>query len=253
VEQKRVLVTVKTYPLPSQSYQEIVCTAGVLEDGSFIRLYPVDFRYMPYWRWYRKYQWITVEVEKHSDDDRKESYRPKVDSIRTIGEPLDTKDNWQKRRQVILAQGAHSMEELWDLQKTDNTSLGIVKPAVVEDLKVESETPTWKPEWEMLFRQQNLFGPERKPLEKIPFKLSYKFRCDDARCNGHEMMIADWELGALYLQMRDKHRDPAVAVQKVRQKFLDQMCGPGIDTHFYVGTVKQHRSWIVLGVFWPKR
>lgn len=43
-EKKKVLITVKTYPHPSATYQELVCTAGVLGDGSFIRLYPVDFR-----------------------------------------------------------------------------------------------------------------------------------------------------------------------------------------------------------------
>lgn len=65
-ETKRVLITVKTYPLPSDKYMELVCTAGVLEDGSFIRLYPVDYRYRPIWQWYKKYQWIEVEVEKNS-------------------------------------------------------------------------------------------------------------------------------------------------------------------------------------------
>jgi len=30
LDQKKVLITVKTYPLPSNKYQELVCTAGVL-------------------------------------------------------------------------------------------------------------------------------------------------------------------------------------------------------------------------------
>lgn len=40
----KVLVTVKTYPTLSQKYDELVCTAGFLEDGSWIRVYPVPFR-----------------------------------------------------------------------------------------------------------------------------------------------------------------------------------------------------------------
>ncbi|MYB37591.1 MAG: hypothetical protein F4Y26_09450 [Gammaproteobacteria bacterium] len=43
----RVLITVKTYPLPSQSYDELVCTAGVLEDGSWVRIYPVPMKSRP--------------------------------------------------------------------------------------------------------------------------------------------------------------------------------------------------------------
>ena len=39
----KVLITVMTYPLPSQSYQEVVCTAGITEIGEWVRLYPVDY------------------------------------------------------------------------------------------------------------------------------------------------------------------------------------------------------------------
>jgi hypothetical protein len=44
---KRVLITVKTYPNPSKSYQETVCTAGIDEDKNWIRIYPVNFRAKP--------------------------------------------------------------------------------------------------------------------------------------------------------------------------------------------------------------
>ena len=32
----KVLITVKTYPAISKKYEELVCTAGFLEDGSWI-------------------------------------------------------------------------------------------------------------------------------------------------------------------------------------------------------------------------
>ena len=67
------------------------------------------------------------------------------------------------------------------------------------------------------------------------------------------MMIEDWEIGQLYRAMRDKFGNAEVAVEKVRQKFFDQICGPDIDTHFFVGTVLSHASWIILGTFWPKK
>jgi len=40
----KVLITVKTYPTLSAKYDELVCTAGFKEDGTWIRLYPVPFR-----------------------------------------------------------------------------------------------------------------------------------------------------------------------------------------------------------------
>lgn len=252
-ERRKVLITVKTYPLPSKAYQELVCTAGVLENGSFIRLYPIDYRYMPYWQWYKKYQWIEVEAAKNPKDNRRESYRPKLNSIRPLGAPLPTKDGWAERRKYVLAQGSSSMEELHELQETENVSLGIIRPKKVSDFIIERTEQDWEPKYKAALGQQHLFGPDKKPLEKIPFKFSYVFTCDDPRCNGHEMMITDWELGELYRNMRDKHGDLDMAGQKVRQKFFDQMCSDSRDAHFFVGTIAQYKTWIVLGVFWPPR
>lgn len=99
----------------------------------------------------------------------------------------------------------------------------------------------------------NLFGPDRKPLEKIPYKFSYKFKCGHAECHGHTNMIEDWEVGQLYRSMRDKHGDGKIACDKVKDKFLNQICAPDRDTHFFVGTVAGYPTWVILGTFWPKR
>lgn len=37
----KVLIAVKTYPAISAKYDELVCTAGFLEDGSWIRIFPI--------------------------------------------------------------------------------------------------------------------------------------------------------------------------------------------------------------------
>ncbi len=50
----RVLITVKTYPIPSSKYDELVCTAGVTETGDFVRLYPINFRDLPYYQKFKK-------------------------------------------------------------------------------------------------------------------------------------------------------------------------------------------------------
>ncbi len=253
-KKRKVLITVKTYPLPSKLYEELVCTAGVLEDGTFIRLYPIDYRYMPRGQQYKKYQWIEVEVTKNQKDGRKESFRPKLDTIRLLGKVLDTKNGWAERRKYVLARGIHTMEQLAEKQEIDNTSLGVVRPKEVKDFIIEPDDWDWDSKHKAILIQQNLFGPDKKPLEKIPFKFSYVFTCDDPRCNGHKMMISDWEAGELYRNMRDKYGDEEISTQKVREKFLGQMCAPDKDTHFFVGTLANYpKSWIVLGVFWPRK
>jgi hypothetical protein len=250
-ERLRVLITVKTYPHPDPNDLERVCTAGLTETGSFVRLYPVPLRYLPIWQNYAKYQWIEVDAEKHSTDRRKESYRPNVDSIQLLGEPLSTARHWAARKDMVFRHPVRTMEELYDLQDNDGTSLGLVRPAKVEELLVVPDADKWKEEWEADLAQIRLLGPQRKPLKKIPFKFRYQFRCRDARCKGHVMSMGDWELGALYLNELDRLGSAEAAASSVKNKFFNQLCGRSVDTHFFVGTVAQFGTWIVLGTFYP--
>ena len=67
------------------------------------------------------------------------------------------------------------------------------------------------------------------------------------------MMIEDWEVGALYWRLVDRGASPDEAANSVKDKFLGELCAADRDTHFYVGTILAHpRSWVVIGVFWPK-
>ncbi len=91
VELKRVLITVKAYPLPSRSYDELVCTAGITDEGKWIRIYPVPFRFLKDQDKYKKYQWVDLKLKKRKRDFRPESYSPldtslsDIEIINTIG------------------------------------------------------------------------------------------------------------------------------------------------------------------------
>ena len=71
-----VLITVKTYPSISEKYDELVCTAGFREDGSWIRIYPVQFRKKKYNEQYSKYQWVEIDLVKNTSDFRKREFPP---------------------------------------------------------------------------------------------------------------------------------------------------------------------------------
>jgi hypothetical protein len=43
IKREKVLITVKTYPTLSAKYGELVCTAGIKEDGAWVRIYPYPF------------------------------------------------------------------------------------------------------------------------------------------------------------------------------------------------------------------
>ena len=255
----KVLITVKTYPIPSKEYDELVCTAGVTESGDFIRLYPINFRDLPFSQQYKKYQWIEVIAEKHKGRDvRKESYRPDCDSIKILGEPIPSNPgNWSERTRYALAKKARSMEDLYDQQKADRTSLGIFKPKRVHDLVISKDNSKWKTSFTAALRQARLWETRtvsKEPPRKVPFKFHYYFECDDLRCNRkHQMMIEDWEVGALFWRMVNQGASHEEASEKVRDKFLSELCGPDKDTHFYVGTILAYpNTWVVIGVFYPK-
>ena len=129
-ETTKVLITVMTYPHPSRGYQELVCTAGVTDSPEWVRLYPLDYRYRPTSQRFKKYQWIEVELSPRGsgNDNRKESRRPNLDTIRLLEESLTTKKNWKERRQIIDQLPHYTLIELKARYKADRTSLGIVRP-----------------------------------------------------------------------------------------------------------------------------
>jgi len=89
-------------------------------------------------------------------------------------------------------------------------------------------------------------------LEKIPYKFSYQFTCEEPNCNGHKMMTENWEVMELYRKMKEQYGE-SQGLEKVKEKFLNQICSPERDTHFFVGTVLQHGTWIIIGTFWPPK
>lgn len=93
MEKQRVLITVKTYPTLSRKYGETVCTAGVREDGTWVRIYPVPFRRLNEEQQYKKYDWLEVRLVRNTTDPRPETYRP-FDSadLETPVAHMDTED-----------------------------------------------------------------------------------------------------------------------------------------------------------------
>ena len=120
---------------------------------------------------------------------------------------------------------------------------------------IEPDDPEWKPQFKAALAQARLWEnrkASKQPPRKVPFRFRYQFECDDARCKGHTMMIEDWEVGALFWNLRDRGANADEAAKKVKQKFLEELCGPQKDTHFYMGTHSTYPTWMVIGVYHPK-
>ena len=251
-ELTKVLITVLTYPHPSKTLQETVCTAGITEDGDWVRLYPVDYRYRPEHQKFRKWQWIEIALglRGHGNDQRPESREPDLDTLKVLGEPLSTENHWYERCRIIDRMPHHTVAQLEGLYQKNRTSLGIVRPKRVLDLKVTPTEGQWPEKYQSLWKQARLFG-EQKPLTKLPYKFQYIFECEDSK-KTYKAMNEDWELGVLFIKEREGKGEEG-AVQSIRQKFLDEICSDTKDTRFFMGTRHPYNQWLVLGTFWPPR
>jgi hypothetical protein len=249
-ETKKALIVVKTYPTPAQTGAEVSCTAAITEDGKWLRLFPVPWRYLKSEQQFRRYQWVRLTVTKASDP-RPESYKLASDGIQILTEPLPTDHEWSARREFIEPLRAHCMCcAAKERDKSGFPTLGIFKPSRIEKLIITPDSPTWTDAQEDILSQGHMFAeaPKQK-LEKIPFKFQYKFRCDHAECNGHTMICTDWEMSEAWRKWKDDYGDQWEA--KFRQRFESEMIQK-LDTHFYVGTVHQHPgTWIIVGLFYP--
>lgn len=257
-QKKKVLIVVKTYPNKSQKYDETVCTAGVTEEGEWIRLYPIRFRYLDRFQQYKKFQWVTLDVRKTTSDYRADSYTPNLDTLET-GELIETGKNgigWARRRQILLPTSHSSMEEIMIRYKdrSISRSLGMFKPKEIQDLIFE-RIPQSEYVKEDVHMQLSMFNdtPQiKKNLEPIDTHFYYRFTCEDPLCKGHRFSIIDWEAGQLWRNLRQEN-DEDVARKKFKDKWLGQMCGDDRDTHFIVGNKFRTPSFMVLGVFYPPR
>ena len=256
---KKILILIKAAPLPSKNYIETVCTAGIDEDGNWYRLYPLPFRYIGWGQRFKKYQWIEVDLQRMpiEKDYRKESHRPKTETIKTLGKPIPTNKNWSERKKLVLPCLQLSVESLSDQFYQDGTSLGIIQSEQVTEFLAERDEEYWSQRKAIVQSQLRLFGPQPKELEKVPYKFYYKFKCKDPRCDGHKLSIHDWEIYMLYLNVKKNYQYAEDEVlTKVKEKWLDQMWSKSRESYLMLGTVHSRYKkpiWVVLGVFWPPK
>ncbi len=251
-EKKEILICVKTYPQYSSKYTETVCTAGILaESKRLVRLYPVPYRYLEGDQRFDKYQWITAEIRKSSED-RPETYIVKDNSI-ALGEKMPSTAGWRERKKWVLSEQNlfDSLEHLQQQREEKGTSLGIIKPKHILGSKISKKSKSELDEGEKkkrsIMNQLSMFG-EKKDLELLPVNIFLKFNCNDKECPGHEISILDWEIAELYRKVCS-HPD---GEQKVREKIIQDIFDPRRDSYLIMGNMARHRNvFCILGFFWP--
>ena len=258
---ERILITVKTYPTLSRKYGETVCTAGVREDGSWVRVYPVPFRRLEEAEQYRKFDWLECDLIKSRSDPRPETrHLADIKQLNPVAH-MGTDSQWRERRELLLKKATvHSrLQALIDGAKTNALSLAVFKPATIRDFVWEEETREWDAakltEMRNQTNQGELFAEEawRRTFQVIPkLPYSFSFRFADADGRESEMQVLDWEAGALFWNCLHRHGNETTALEKVRAKYSDEF--RRTDLHFFLGTTQQFHfvapnPWVIIGVF----
>lgn len=281
----RILVSVMTYPSLSEKHLETVCTAGFREDGSWIRIFPIPYRviYKDFnTTRYHKWQWIEVDVEKREQDDRPESFRIRnIDSLKIeegiLGKVKGKNTDWEPRIKWIKKNKRifTNMTELLELTYQNKLSLAVLKPSQIIcveacDLRKKDDGKTiekyeiklskLKAKYQADLQQKKLFEDQQdindsfRFAEKIPYKFRYKFLTEDGR--ERNLMIEDWEIGALYRNCIQIYKDEKRAVQSVIQKYEGYA---KCDTYFFLGTTYEWQKrnspnpYLIIGVFAPPK
>lgn len=268
------LPVVKAYPTVSKKYGEVSCIAGIAftevdavsrPKVRWIRLYPVPFRDLEDAKQFAKYQPMRIAVNAHSGDRRPETRRPNLESIELTRESaIPAAGDWSGRRRFVEPLMTDSMCGLQRRWKEEKVSLGIFRPAKITGLDIEAADVTRDKEemvktWARLRAQSSLLDgigleeqkQQMRALDLIPWRFKLRYRCDDPLCEGkHAQSIIDWEIGAFYLRVRNEANWQDI----LRQKVLQEMCGPDREVAIIVGNQLLHpTSFLVLGLWYPER
>jgi len=252
-EIKHVLITVKTYPHPSNKMKETVCTAGITDDGHWIRMYPIPHRYLKGPNKFRIFDWIEVIATKRpiSKDHRPESYSVESSSIKVIGH-LDPKRDSIARYGFISQMEKTSLEQVIEEHKQSGASLATIRPHKMIGLTIEKDDPDWTDEQHTQLNQISLLDTEANPapLRKVPYKIYCHFECNDPNCKGHRLLLTSWEYNWTFLTLLDKERNDAqAAIKELNKRWMEQFSDTRLG-YLMLGTVNSQdrfHTFIVIG------
>lgn len=265
-EMRKVFITVKTYPTLSKKYDELVCTAGILDDGSWVRIYPLPFRKLDYENRYKKYQWLEAPLVRNESDPRPESYKVQdISKVKLIDEVVGTQDSWRERKKIIFAKNPVFTDLTKLIEKANNNelSLAIFKPKELQGFVIEETDRKWskeslehlknKAKQLSLFQTEEEVEKEFSVVDKLPYKFSYRFT--DIKGRKSKLMIEDWEIGMLYWNcLKRTDGNEKKAVEMVKNKYMKEFSKK--DIYLFLGTTRRFHGWgsnpfVIVGVFYP--
>jgi hypothetical protein len=257
---EKILIWAKTYPELSKRHLETVCTAGLLESGKPLRLYPIPYRYLGDGQeQFKLYQWVTAGIIKNPDDPRPESYKIDCDSIESGDVIPTTQDEWWKRAEFVFRDPSWHFESVDDLlkaQKEKGTSIGVVAPREITKVEIVARSGEEAKSFEQKFTEvkkkraqidmfEQAIPPEMKKLEFLKCRVQVSWLCKTPTCPGHRMQVLDW--GLCELQRREGD-------EKALSRMMELCRLDAYDLKFFLGNLFLYpASFMIVGMWYPKR
>jgi hypothetical protein len=238
---RRVHVLVKAFPQHSAKYEETVCCAGVVDDGSLIRLYPIAFRRLALPHRFTRFDQIEALITRAGSDPRPESFHVDHDSIRVVEHGSNLPDAAKVR--LWQPHIVPSLEDLLSQYQSNGRSLGIVRP------DPGSARFFWRdaePEEQDDSRgvQASFLDTPLQPLQ--PPELTFFYRYTSAG-KEHTQAIHDWEVQAAYLAYQRQYGSRDEALKMMAHEYGTNMLTRNL--HFIMGNMHK-RPWqfIIIGL-----
>ncbi len=194
IGKSRVTILVKASPQPSKSHQETVCCAGLQEDGTWKRLFPIRFRRLSGEKAFSRWDIVEFQYETPRDDTRKESCRVHEDTI-------DVKGRVQRQSEKSsLVQRALVDSENEALAA--GHSLAVIRPEQVSltwQKLTNSELEHDRSLFEKQAQQLSMLEEELAVYEPCPYRFTLHYRDGGGL---HKKTCADWETSATFFKYR---------------------------------------------------
>jgi hypothetical protein len=209
-QEQKALIIGRAYPEPSKKHIETVCTGAITDDGQLLRLYPISWRYLDENQQYRLWTWATFEVRKSEDDNRRESYRVREESISILSHVASQEERFSLLQKAIFP----DRETLDRRYHEDWTSMGLVEIEMIE-FRTAKPRADWA-ENKGYIKQAHLYV-DVKPLEQAPLDMKLKFRCkNNPACKTHFCRLIGWEYMEAFRKFRVKYGSDAEGIRKIK-------------------------------------
>lgn len=227
-EIRDLIILGRAAPEPIQDGRHTVCLGGYSESHGYIRLYPTQMWMDNCKRW----NMISVPVEKSTKDSRDESYKiaGSKEDWGDLHKKISHVDTLSKTEQIQLAD---RLAGDCTIRLNENkVSLGVVKPGSIMDVYIEEEANATV--------QMDLEMNERKGKSDYPQDLYIKYQCEDCSAKTHhDQHTIEWGVYRYW----DKNDDVEGVIDALG--FNDD----NMNHYFFVGNLNHEReAYIIISV-----